>query len=94
MNRFINVVAKLSFEDCPANNEKVFSIVCELAELFPESNEENQQFFTDAIRFLASIFQEKKEIGKQALTKSLLQNRTFGLHIRNIISREWKSTMR
>lgn len=94
MNRFINVVAKLSFEDSPANNEKVFFIVCETAKLFPESNEENQQFFTDAIRFLASTFQEKKEIGKQALSKSILLNQTFAKHVRNILSKEWKSTMR
>jgi len=94
MNRFINVVAKLSFEDSPANNEKVFFILCELAQLFPESNEENQQFFTDAIRFLASTFQEKKELGRQALTKSILRTPAFCTHLRRILGREAKSTMR
>ena len=94
MNRFVNIVAKLGFEDTPINNEKMFFVVCEIARIFPEKTDENQLFFTDAIRFLASIFQEKKEIGKQAIQKCLGTLETYNKHLKSIIKNETNNTMR
>ena len=55
LNRFMNVVAKLGFESNEDNNAKMIYVLCEVANLFDEDPDNNKDFFTDAIRFLASL---------------------------------------
>jgi tetratricopeptide (TPR) repeat protein len=94
LNRFLNVVAKLGYEDNPANNEKMLFVVCQLANLFEDDPEKNKDFFTDAIRFLANLLMEKKELGKLAVNLTLLHSKGFNTHLRNIVSKESSSIMR
>jgi tetratricopeptide (TPR) repeat protein len=94
LNRFINVVAKLGFESTEHNNERMLYVVCELANLFEEDPSVNRDFSTDSIRFLASILQEKKELGKIAIELTLSKVSKFNNHIKKIISTESNNTLR
>ena len=94
LNRFINVVAKLGFEDTQENKEKMLYVICELANLFKDDTEENKDFFTDAIRFLASMLQEKRVIGQTAVELTLKKAKGFNAHLRKILAKESNSIMR
>lgn len=94
LNRFINVVSKLSFESNPENNKKMTFILGSVVQLFSEDNNENKDFFTDAIRFIASMLQSKKEVGKEVVEKVLFSHQPFLSHIKKIIELESSSTMR
>lgn len=95
LNRFVNVVAKLGFDpEANDNSAKMLFVVCELMGLFTPDTSVNQDFFTDAIRFLASLFQEFKDLGKTAIELAFLNAAGLNAQIRSILTNEAKNIMR
>lgn len=95
LNRFVNVVAKLGFEpEANDNSAKMLYVLCEIMLLFEEDTKKNIEFFTDAIRFLASLFQEFKDIAKSAIDLTFLTAKGLNSQIRSIIRDETKNTLR
>ena len=76
------------------NSAKILYILCEIMKLFEDDTTKNTDFFTDAIRFLASTFQEFKDIGKPALELTFLMARCLNSQIRSILRDETNHTMR
>lgn len=95
LNRFINVVAKLGFEpEANDNSAKMLYIICEVMMLFEDDTSKNQDFFTDAIRFLAAMFLEFKELSKTAIGLTFLKATGLNSQIRSIFAKESNNTMR
>ena len=94
LNRFVNVVAKLGFQSNEFNNDRMLFVICEIANLFEENTTENRDFFTDSIRFLASMLQENKDLGKAAVDLTLSKAKGFNVHIKKIITEESNNTLR
>lgn len=95
MNRFVNVVAKLGFDpEANDNSAKMLYIICEVMLLFEEDTSKNQIFFTDSIRFLASLFQEFKALAKTSIELTFLKSKGLNAQIRSILRDESKSTLR
>jgi tetratricopeptide (TPR) repeat protein len=95
LNRFINVVAKLGFEpESNDNGAKMLYVLCEIMMLFEDDTKKDIQFFTDAIRFLASMFLEFKDIAKTAIELTFLNAKGLNQQIRSILKDETMNTLR